>query len=85
MYVSYTTIICTLLLYPGIHCNEEGDDDGAEDVDATSKRIADRRKKARRSAWDQKFAMASCLTERKSDEASGPLIISGTSIARRSL
>ena len=50
-----------------------------------SKRTADERKKAGRSAWDQRFVVASCLTERKLDEASNPLIIPGGLFAHRSI
>jgi hypothetical protein len=70
-------IICTLLLYPGIHCN------GGGGCGRPFKTHCQWKKKARRSARDQKFAIASCLTEGKLDEASNPLIIPGDEFAHR--
>lgn len=68
-----------------MHCNRYEGDGRVEDVVTTSKRIANGRKKATRSARDQKFAMASCLTETKLNEAPSPLIISGSTFANHSL
>jgi len=61
-----------------MHCNREEGDGRVEDVVTTSKRVASGREKVKRSAWDREFAMASCLTERKLEEASSPLIILAT-------
>ena len=68
-----------------MHCNRYGGDNRVEDVVTTSKRIANGRKTVKRSAWDREFAMASCLTERKLDKASNPLIIPGSTFANHSL
>ena len=83
MYISYTlvTIICSLMLYPGYTVTEKS----VEDVVTTSKRAhCHGRKRQDVLHGTKKIAVASCLTERKLNEASKPLIIPGNVFVHRS-